>query len=198
MTFRKIDTRIWYDEKFLALSEDGQALFIHLLTHPDMTMLGAMKTTSVSLAADRRWQPRRLEKALGEVTRSGMASFNDVDRLLILPNFLRYNPPASPNVVRSWAAGFDKLPPCVAKNGVAALSQAFLKDFSEGFRKAFPEDMAKASAKASREAWPTTPKPYQEQEQEQEKYASQEGTVPLASGSTTVVGASAPALKVVG
>lgn len=43
--FRKIDVRIWNDAKFRALSHHGKLTFIMLLTHPNMTALGAMRTT---------------------------------------------------------------------------------------------------------------------------------------------------------
>ena len=46
---RKIDVRIWNDQKFLSLSERGKLAFLMLLTHPMMTALGAMRGTCVAV-----------------------------------------------------------------------------------------------------------------------------------------------------
>jgi hypothetical protein len=43
--YRKLDVRLWNDTKFRALSDNGKLAFIFTLTHPGMTMIGAMRAT---------------------------------------------------------------------------------------------------------------------------------------------------------
>ena len=50
--YRKIDPRIWNDEAFRALSDRGKLVFLFILTHPHMTSLGAMRASTLGLAAE--------------------------------------------------------------------------------------------------------------------------------------------------
>jgi len=40
--FRKIDVRLWGDEKYRVLPRDAKLIFIFLLSCPEQTMVGAM------------------------------------------------------------------------------------------------------------------------------------------------------------
>jgi len=51
-TWRKIDTKIWNDRKFMALSGDAKLAFFFILTHPAMTSLGGMRGTLEGLASE--------------------------------------------------------------------------------------------------------------------------------------------------
>ncbi len=50
--FRKIDVRIWNDAKFQSLADEGKLIFFLLLTHPNMTALGAMRCSLDGLLAE--------------------------------------------------------------------------------------------------------------------------------------------------
>jgi hypothetical protein len=154
--YRKIDQRIWNDEKFRALSDEGKLVFFMLLTHPAMTMLGAMRATIGGLAEELGWKSEAFRKAFEEALSKGMAEHDPGAHLIALPNFLKYNKPESPNVVKSWGSAFDLLPECTLKTLVAARSRAYAEAMSEGFAEALPKAFAKTM-------------PNQEQEQEQEQ-----------------------------
>lgn len=154
--YRKIDTRIWNDEKFRSLSDLGKLAFLFLLTHPHMTMIGAMRASLPGLAAEIGWSPEAFEEAFHEASAKGMAEHDERASLIWLPRFLKYNPPESPNVVKSWVRALDLLPECPLLTRVVAAS----KDFAEGLSKAFQEALPEAFRKAIRN---------QEQEQEQDK-----------------------------
>jgi hypothetical protein len=81
-----------------------------------------------------------------------------------LPNFLKYNSPESPNVVRSWAASLELLPECDMKRQLCRKVKGFVKDLP----KAFVEALAKDFDEGLDEVLPKT-MPNQEQEQEQEQ-----------------------------
>jgi len=156
--YRKIDPRIWNDAKFNTLTDDAKLAFFMLLTQPSMTALGAMRATLPGLAAEMRWAPEAFAEAFREVSEKGMAEHDENACLVALPNFLKYNPPESPNVIKAWASSVDMLPECSLKTLVLQRCRDFANGMSEGFRKAFAEVFPK-----------TMPNQEQEQEQEQEK-----------------------------
>jgi hypothetical protein len=153
--YRKIDTRIWNDAKFRALDDTAKLVFFMLLTHPSMTMLGAMRATTAGLAEEMAMPLKAFREAFGQVLQQGMAEQDAAAHLIALPNFLKYNRPESPNVVKSWATALDLLPECALKTSVVARSKAFAEGMSKAFGEALPE--------AFRRTYPN-----QEQEQEQE------------------------------
>ncbi len=157
--YRKIDPRIWNDEKFRELSDAGKLVFFMLLTHPNMTALGAMRATLSGLAEELGWTAEAFREAFAEGCRKGMAEHDAKACFVALPKFLKYNPPESPNVIKAWVSALDMLPECNLKTRAIARAKAYAEDMTEGFAKALPEAFAKAM-------------PYQEQEQEQEQKKS--------------------------
>ncbi|MGB0419017.1 MAG: hypothetical protein ACPGF8_05450, partial [Opitutales bacterium] len=154
--YRKIDSRIWNDEKFRELSDNGKLVFLFLLTHPHMTALGAMRATIPGLASEIGWSQKAFAEAFREAFAKGMAKHDEKACFLWLPNFLKYNKPESPNVVKAWESSLDLLPECALKSLLIQCVKDFTEGLTEGFQKALPEAFAKAM-------------PYQEQEQEQEQ-----------------------------
>lgn len=152
--YRKIDTRIWNDAKFSNLSDQGKLVFFMLLTHPNMTSLGAMRASLAGLAEELGWLPEAFREAFREALAKGMVEHDQKACLIALPNFVKYNPPESPNVVKAWAAAADLLPECRLKTLVIQRAKAFAEGFGEAFAKAYLKTM---------------PNQEQEQEQEQEK-----------------------------
>jgi hypothetical protein len=160
MSYRKIDTRMWNDEKFCGLSDDGKLVFIFVMTHPNMTALGAMRATLPGLAAELGWLPERFREGFQEAFAKGMVEHDEKANFVALPNFLKYNPPESPNVVKAWAKCLDLLPECPLKAQVFHRAKGLVKAKGKAFLEAFPKDILEAFAKGM---------PYQEQEQEQEQ-----------------------------
>lgn len=154
--YRKVDPRIWNDEKFRTLSDDGQLVFLFMMTHPHMTSLGAMRATLPGLASEKGWPEKRFAKAFREALAKAMLKHDPKASFVGLPNFLKYNPPESPNVVKSWSVALDLIPECRLKDELLQHVKDFTEAFQKAFQKALPKDFAKSM-------------PYQEQEQEQEK-----------------------------
>lgn len=87
--YRKVDSRIWNDAKFRALSDNGKLAFFMLLTHPNMTALGGMRTTVSGLAEELGWPTEGFREAFQEALQRGMAKQDEKACLVVLPNFLR-------------------------------------------------------------------------------------------------------------
>ena len=155
--YRKIDVRIWNDAKFRDLSHNAKLVFFFLLTHPNMTALGAMRSTLSGLAEELDFELEAFREAFREAFAKGMVKHDSKACLIALPNFIKYNQPESPNVVKAWVNSLDLLPECDLKNDVISLSANALKGYSKAFREALPEAFLK-----------TYPKSMPNQEQEQE------------------------------
>jgi len=154
--YRKVDSRIWNDAKFRSLTNNGKLCFFFLLTHPHMTALGAMRASLSGLSEELGWTPKAFREAFGEAFAKGLVKHDRKACFVWLPNFLKYNRPESPNVVKAWAKSLDLLPECEHKNELIQN----VKDFAEALPEAFAEALPEAFAKGM---------PYQEQEQEQEQ-----------------------------
>lgn len=157
--YRKIETRIWNDHKFNNLSDDGKLVFFFLLTHPHQTAIGAMRATIPGLASELGWKIERFQKALAEGYLKSMLRYDEKASFIWLPNFLKYNQPESPNVVKSWEHALDYLPECSLKNVLILQVKTFISSLSSTFQEALPEAFNKAMANQE---------PEQEPKQEQE------------------------------
>ena len=177
--YRKIDTKIWADEKFRALSNHGKLAFLFLLTHPHMTSLGAMRATLPGLAAEIGWTPKAFREAFAEAFRKGMVTYDETAACIALPRFLKYNGPENPNVVKSWQASLDLIPECDLKHEVIHTVKAFVEALPKAFREALPIPFAKALPIPYRKGMPN-----QEQEQEQEPEQEHKPKIPIASFDT--------------
>jgi hypothetical protein len=150
--YRKVDIRMWGDEKFRSLSRpspNGQFLWIYLLTGPHTNGLpGVFDTGAASLSEALNWPVTSLKRCLAPILARRMAVYDERHHLFWIPNAIRYNLPSSPNVIRSWSKTWDELPECLLKarareglrKGIAeALGEAFVRAFDEACPKAFGE-----------------------------------------------------------
>ncbi len=151
--YRKIDVHVWNDARFMSLTLHGQLAWFMLLTHPMMTSLGAIRATPDGLAAELsrgdEGYREAFREALQDVIDKGMADYDPKANLLALPNFLKYNKPESPNVVKAWAKSAGMLPECDLKNLIIQRSIAYAESLGKGFKTAVHEAFPKASGKAS-------------------------------------------------
>ena len=67
--YRKVSTRIWNDERFMSLPDTSKFVFLFLLTHPNMTSIGAMRGTIPGLAAELSWPEKDFRAALAHLER---------------------------------------------------------------------------------------------------------------------------------
>lgn len=141
--YRKIACQMWNDEKFRMLSDSGKLCFVFVLTHQNMTSIGAMRATIPGLAAELGWTAEAFREAFQEALSKGMAKHDETASLIALPQFLRHNPPESPNVVKSWESQLELLPECRLQVEYLQRAKAFVEGLGEAFRKALPKAFAK-------------------------------------------------------
>lgn len=194
--YRKVSISTWADEKVRNLSPaqpSGQSLFLALLVGPQTTNVpGVQPVGRMALAEMLDWDLKAFDEAFAEVFREGLVIADWKARLIFVPKAISHNLPQSPNVVKSWASTWARVPECDLKRQAWEVIHAALSGmgpaYVEAFKSACPLDFCnpgltpspkpsrKASGKASRKA---SGKPSaeasgkvcrnQEQEQEQEQ-----------------------------
>lgn len=157
--YRKVAVQIWNDAKFRKLSDDAKFVFLFILTHPHMSAIGGMRCTIQGLAAELNWSSERLREAFREPFERQMIWHDEEACLVVLPNFLKHNPPESPNVVKAWGKAFTELPESDLNNELYKRVGEITESLPEAFQKAF-RSLSKGLPKGM---------PNQEQEQEQEE-----------------------------
>ncbi|WP_455547672.1 DnaT-like ssDNA-binding domain-containing protein [Dryocola clanedunensis] len=92
------------------------------------------------MAEELGWEQEAFDLALGEALSLGMVKADLVARVFWLPKAAAHNPPASVNVIKSWARAFELLPECELKWDAWNSLQATCYAVSEAMGKAY--DMA--------------------------------------------------------
>ena len=167
--YRKIDPRIWNDEKFASLSHEGQRAFLFILTHPSMTSLGAFRATKEGIEAELGIDTKGFAKPFQELLSKGLIKYDESRFLVFAPNFLKYNQPENPNVVKGWAGCLDLLPECPLLAEVLQRAKSCASANSKT-SKAFSEALGRVTETLSERYAKQLSKGLviQEQEQEQE------------------------------
>ena len=143
--YRKISVCIWNDAKFLALSHDAKLVVFFMLTHQDLTQLGALRATIPGLACELGMGLETFGKAFEEVLHQGIVEY-DEKLLFWFPNFLKHNLPESPNVVKSWHYGYRQLPENPLRAEILLGVKELVATLTQGFREAFVTTFAEELA----------------------------------------------------
>lgn len=137
--YRKISTSIWNDQKIRMLSHEAQYIFIRILTHQDLTSLGAIKATKSGLAEEFKIGKAVFNRQFEELLVHNLLVMDEEVGMIWAPNFLKHNRPESPNVVKHWANAYDNLPECELLTRVLLGARTIVLDMGMGFREAFSE-----------------------------------------------------------
>lgn len=137
--YRNVHCLIWNDDKFPFASDDCKLVFFHLLTSPFSTGFGLYKASLGALSDEIRWPIKRYDKAFKEVLKQGFIEYDEKYFVIFIPNFLVYNPPNNPNVLRSWRHQLKELPDSYLKDEFFQSLKKICEAFREDFQKAFNE-----------------------------------------------------------
>lgn len=162
--YSKVSRRMWGDEKFrrlTPLAPSGAALFIRLLTGPELTNVpGLFPAWDAGMARAMGWTLEAYREAYLEAYREGLVIADWEVGLVWVPNAIRYNEPESPKVILSWERTMADLPDCDLKTRAFSSLLRWATERGESWGKAMAKAIGKPIGKAMA---------YQEQEQEQEQ-----------------------------
>lgn len=162
--YRKIDPRIWTDEKFRLLKAEEQRIALYILT-AQSNRIGLFHFSPGKACEDLGTLSQTFQKGFLKVCQTLHWEWEADTRVIYLPTWWRYNQPENANNVVGNLKDLDDLP-----------ETPLLKRFStnttylpEGLTETFTQTLAKRYPQRSPKRSPTQE---QEQEQEQEQDAS--------------------------
>lgn len=173
--YRKVDPRVWDDDKFIELSDDAQLLWLLVLTGPQTTIVPGLMTGGLgTLSEVLRKGSERVSKAFEELLEKGLIEHDPKRRVLRVPNAPRYNEPANPNVLRGWFRAWRSAPESPLKYAHIGSLEAAIDQSSPHMARAWEETFG-TIPQTLREGLPEpSPKPFPKQDQEQKQEQEQE------------------------
>lgn len=122
----------WGSPDARALTDIGKVLALYLITGPHSNGIGCYRLPDLYIRADLRWKQATVDAAFRELAGVGFA-IRDGD-LVLLPNFLRWNPLQNPNAGKARRKEFEALPSGPIKAAAARSLLNFGAYWPEGFQ----------------------------------------------------------------
>lgn len=119
--YGKVQSGFWQSRDFDACTDAGRLLALYLLTGPHTNGIGCFRLPDGYIMDDLGWDQETVSKGFFELERNGFAY--RIDRVVFIPNFLRWNAIENSNVAKARMEEFEALPTGEAKRraGVALL-----------------------------------------------------------------------------
>ncbi len=170
----RVATKFWQDEKVKALSDDSKLLYLYVLTSPHSNMAGYYVLPKPYVAYDLNWLPERLDKAFDKLLHHGLIKYCKQSDVVLIPNFLRYNPMQNKNQAIGAARRVSELPSnTLTKDFLTVLkrfAEPFLEHFAEWFANTDTESDTDTDTESGAEAQAPTEK---EPDDDDEKFNSE-------------------------
>lgn len=165
--YRKLFIGFWLHPGLTELTDSEKLLAVWLLTGPATNRIGLYRLSPAQAAEDLGTSLESFRKRLRTVCTAFGWLFDERSRVLYIPSWWKWNPPANENVVRGSLKDLNEIPAC-------GLVDAFVKNIEpipEPFREAFLKGLTERSGRASRNQDQYLD---HEQKKEQEHRASRE------------------------
>ena len=156
--YRKIDPRIWYDEKFSQLNPTAKLVAVHLITSPEGNRIGLFPMSTAAAAEHCGLTPESFRKAFDIVREAFQWHYDTPSRVLFISTWWKYQRPDHKNAFIGCLKDLSDVPKCF-------LVQEFLAN-----DRYLPQSLANC-LRDQRESFAFDPPKLclQEQEQEQEQ-----------------------------
>ena len=116
VSYRKIDTRVWDDERVAPLPTLTKLTWFCILTGPHTTGLPGLYSCGIAtLSESMREGFDTVSKAVDELCATGMVRFNRTVRVVQIPNAPRYNQCSNEKVLKGWFSLWRSIPDCREK-----------------------------------------------------------------------------------
>lgn len=164
--YRPIDTRVWTDRKFMALSDDGKMLWLYLLASPfALPIPGVIVAGEMAMSESLGWTTKRYREGHRELHAKGLSVRVD-GRLIWLSKAFEYQKIQGPKHITAMAKCWDDVPDCDTKCELYEALKIACKSWSKLFDKGFAIPHRRGIGYGNTQE--------QEQEQEQEQDQEQE------------------------
>jgi len=135
--------KIWDDDRFAELSVEGKLVFLFILTGAQSQQVpGLLWCGPAALAEGLRMAPDAVERAMQELTKTGLIEVDAVRRVIRAKRAPKYNPPGNGNVVRAWFRAWKILPESPLKYKHVSSLQEVVENRSKHHTDAWEETFA--------------------------------------------------------
>lgn len=137
--FTKIEDIFWKDEKMRPASDDAKLLMLYLLTTSHRNIIGFYFLPLQYVAGDLNWDIERVSKGLRELLEMDRINYDETNSVILIKNFLKYNPLENSNQVKNAVKKLDELPKCTLFKDF----ERVLKGFNKPLYKPLLEQLGK-------------------------------------------------------
>lgn len=137
--YAKIQTKLWHDPRFRALSERGRLLFMYLLSCPHRNLEGLFVLPVGYASADLGWEPETVAGTIAETVGQGLIAYDETVALVFIVDSLRYQAPANPNMVTAALNKLEALPDSPLLERFYADAQRYAKPLAERLPERFTQ-----------------------------------------------------------
>jgi hypothetical protein len=134
-TYNRVGSRIWLER----WDDDTMMTALYLLTCKHRTTEGIFHLPLQYAAADRRWQLKRIERAIDTLMADGFIEYDREAEVVLIVNALRWQAPATQNHMKGAIKKLRNLPPTPLLKRFESLAQSLAPDFADYIAKETPE-----------------------------------------------------------
>ena len=132
--YRKVPVIQWHDSRLRRLNDGARIVRFYVSAGPQTTSVGCFRLSTAVAVEDLGGTPDQFEEHLHNVCEAFTWAWDPLARVIWIRDWFECNPPASPNVVASWAKLIKNVPPCAVRDEAVASISASLKELPASFR----------------------------------------------------------------
>ena len=135
--FRKVHTAMWNEPLFSSLSNEAKLAFFYIITHQNMTAIGAMRGTVSGIASELKVKV----KSVNELVDCHFIYADEDHATIYVRGFIKWQEPQSVNCVKAWADSRKWIPEGPLKRHALDDAEAYIDTRTEPFKRAFYDAM---------------------------------------------------------
>ena len=148
--YRRLYANEWHDPGFRRLNDSARVVRIYVSAGPQTTSVGCFRLSTAVAVEDLGGTAEAFEQRLDAVCEAFDWYWDSLARVIWITNWFDLNPPASPNVVSSWAKLIKNVPDCAVKTQAITSLNTSLKNLPASFREPWTDLMRTLSKPESR------------------------------------------------
>lgn len=165
--YGKVHTSFWTSANIRAMSEDGRALAMYLLTCPHGTIAGVFRLPDGYACEDLQWDSERVNKGFVELLENGFANRCETTKWVWVAKHFEWNQPENPNQKKAATKVANQIP------DLCAWKPVFMQEYAEFLGIKYEK---KETVNEPLRNGLLTSNSKQEQEQEQKTFRTTNGT----------------------
>lgn len=137
--YRRLYAHEWHHPSFRTLNDSARIVRFYVTAGPQTTSVGCFRLSTALAVEDLGGVGDVFEERLGQVCEAYDWAWDGLARVIWIRDWFEMNPPASPNVVNSWAKLLKNVPDCDVRTEAFWSIDKSLKNLPQTFREPWKE-----------------------------------------------------------